>query len=95
MFHILWGSIVMARGNLLLGLQPVAPAGDRFDEDRVGLDHLSFSVASHRELEVAADLFDQHGVPHGDITELAAFGIYILPFRDPDNIQLELTAPIG
>ena len=34
------------RGNLLMGLRPMAPEGDRFDPDRVGLDHLSFEVAS-------------------------------------------------
>ena len=58
-YKILWGGIVMASGNLLLGLRPVAPQGDRFDEDRVGLDHLSFSVASRAELEQAAQLFDE------------------------------------
>jgi glyoxylase I family protein len=94
-YPVLWGGIVMMRGNLLLGLRPVAPAGDRFDEDRVGLDHLSFSVGSRAELDQARVLFDEHGVPHGEIRELASFGIYILPFRDPDNVQLELTAPIG
>lgn len=94
MYPILWGGIVMMRGNLLMGLRPVAPAGDRFDEDRVGLDHLSFSVANRGELEQAAALFDQNGVQHGAITELPSFGIYVLPFRDPDNIQVELTAPI-
>src|SRR5690349_5273639 len=45
-YPVLWGGVVMVRGGLLLGLRPVAPDGDRFDEDRVGLDHLSFSVAS-------------------------------------------------
>jgi hypothetical protein len=85
----------MARGNLLLGLRPVAKKGDRFDEDRVGLDHLSFSVASHAELEDAVRLFDENKVAHGPITPLAGFGIYVLPFRDPDNIQVELTAPIA
>ena len=45
MYPVLWGGVVMARGNLLMGLRPVAPGGDRFDEDRVGLDHLSFNVA--------------------------------------------------
>jgi glyoxylase I family protein len=94
-YKILWGGIVMASGNLLLGLRPVAPQGDRFDDDRVGLDHLSFSVASRAELEQAAQLFDERGIPHGDITRLGGFGIDILPFRDPDNIQLELTAPVA
>jgi catechol 2,3-dioxygenase-like lactoylglutathione lyase family enzyme len=95
MYPVLWGGIVMIRGDLLMGLRPVAPGGDRFSEDRVGLDHLSFGVASRDELEQARALLDQHGVPHGDIRELPSFGIYILPFRDPDNIQLELTAPVG
>ena len=26
---------------------------------------------------------------------LESFGIYVLPFRDPDNVALELTAPIS
>jgi glyoxylase I family protein len=93
-YRILWGGIVMASGNLLLGLRPVAPQGDRYDEDRVGLDHLSFSVASRAELEQAAQLFEERGIPHGEITRLGGFGIDILPFRDPDNIALELTAPV-
>jgi catechol 2,3-dioxygenase-like lactoylglutathione lyase family enzyme len=84
----------MIRGNLLLGLRPVAHPGDTFDENRVGLDHLSFGVPSHDDLERAVALFDQNGVPHGPITELSSFGIYVLPFRDPDNVQLELTAPL-
>jgi len=93
--QVLFGGIVMVRGGLLMGLRPVAPAGDRFDEDRVGLDHLSFSVGSRADLDEAARLFDERGVPHGEIRTLEGFGIYVLPFRDPDNIQVELTAPIG
>src|SRR5947208_7163483 len=93
-YQVLFGGIVMIRGSLLMGLRPVAPAGDRFDEDRVGLDHLSFSVASRADLEAAVRLLDERGVPHGDITTLDGFGIHILPFRDPDNIQVELTAPV-
>ncbi len=94
-YPVLWGGIVMVRGNLLLGLRPVAPPGDRFDENRVGLDHLSFSVGSRAELEDAVKLFDERGVPHGPITPLEGFGILVLPFRDPDNIQVELTAPLA
>ncbi len=94
-FKILFGGIVMIRGNLLLGLRPVAEAGDRFDPDRVGLDHLSFSVASRAELEEAVRLLHEHGVPHGEITSLPSFGIDVLPFSDPDGVQLELTAPMA
>ena len=93
-YEVLWGGIVLVRGNLLMGLRPVAPENDRFDEDRVGLDHLSFSVDSREELEKAARIFDQRGVPHGEIKTLSSFGIHVLPFRDPDNIQIELTAPV-
>ena len=92
-FKILFGGIVMIRGNLLRGLRPMAAAGDRFDPDRVGLDHLSFGVASRADLEAAVALFDSHGVPHGEITTLGGFGIDVLPFEDPDGVQLELTAP--
>lgn len=94
MAELLFGGVVMIRGNLLLGLRPVAQADDSFDENRVGLDHLSFGVASRDDLERAVALFDEHGVPHGPITGLDSFGIYVLPFRDPDNVQLELTAPM-
>jgi glyoxylase I family protein len=95
LYPVLWGGVVMVRGGLLLGLRPVAPDGDRFDEDRVGLDHLSFSVAGRADLEQAVELFDAHGVAHGGIQTLDGFGIHILPFRDPDNIQIELTAPVS
>jgi catechol 2,3-dioxygenase-like lactoylglutathione lyase family enzyme len=95
MNRVLFGGVVMVRGNLLMGLRPVAPRDDRFDEDRVGLDHLSFSVASREELDQAVRLFDERGVPHGEIATLSSFGIAVLPFRDPDNIQVELTAPIA
>ena len=92
-FKVLFGGVVMIRGNLLMGLRPMAAAGDRFDPDRVGLDHLSFGVASRADLEAAVALFDSHGVPHGEITTLGGFGIDVLPFEDPDGVQLELTAP--
>jgi glyoxylase I family protein len=95
LYPVLWGGVVMSSGNLLLGLRPVAPGTDHFDENRVGLDHLSFNVTSRAELEEAARLFDEQGVPHGEITRVDGFGIDILPFRDPDNVQLELTAPVG
>ncbi|HXC76913.1 MAG TPA: VOC family protein [Candidatus Acidoferrum sp.] len=93
-YPVLWGGVVMARGNYLLGLRPVAAKGDRFDEDRVGLDHLSFSVESRAALNAAIQVLDERGVSHGEVRELTSFGICVLPFRDPDNIQLEITSPL-
>ena len=93
-FSVLFGGVVMIRGDVMMGLRPVAAAGDRFDPDRVGLDHLSFSVATREDLEEAVRLFDEHGVTHGAITRLPSFGIDVLPFNDPDGIQLELTTPV-
>jgi glyoxylase I family protein len=94
-FKILFGGCVMIRGNLLMGLRPMAPESDRFDPDRVGLDHLSFSVANRADLEQAVQLFDERGVTHGEITTLPSFGIDVLSFEDPDGMQLELTAPVA
>jgi len=34
----LYGGVIYRLGSGLLGLRPVAPGSDRFDEDRVGLD---------------------------------------------------------
>jgi catechol 2,3-dioxygenase-like lactoylglutathione lyase family enzyme len=93
-YPVLWGGVVMARGNDLLGLRPVAGKGDQFDENRVGLDHLSFSVESRAALNEAIRLLDERGVPRGEVRELTSFGICLVSFRDPDNIQLELTSPL-
>jgi glyoxylase I family protein len=86
---------ILSNGALILGLrgQQDTQSSDRFDEFRVGLDHISFSVGSRDQLERAVQVLDQHDVPHGAIEDQGTdFGLYILAFRDPDNIQLELTA---
>ena len=76
-----------------LGLRPVAPQGDRFDPDRVGLDHLSLRVGSPDELHAAAARLAEAGVEHGEVTDLPPFGLVILSLQDPDGINLELAAP--
>lgn len=91
---------LLHNGSVLLGIGPApdpaqAPANDRFNENRIGLDHISLNVASMADMEAALALLDANDVPHGDILRLDAFGIAVLPFRDPDNIQVELTAPLG
>jgi len=38
---------------------------------------------------------DTREIEHGAIKPLEPFGIAVLAIRDPDNIQIELTAPLG
>ena len=90
----LYGGAVMSSGSLVLGLRPVAAAGDRFDSEKPGLDHLSFSVASRSVLEDVRGALDERGVVHGEIKELAGFGIAVMSIDDPDGIHLELTSPL-
>jgi glyoxylase I family protein len=85
----LFGGVIYDLGVTLIGLRPVAT--DRFHEDRCGLDHLAFRVAGKAELDDAAAHLDELGVEHEPIKEIGPS--YILEFRDPDNIALELTAP--
>ena len=88
--------VFLSNGSMLLALGPAPDKpleGDKFNENRIGLDHISFKVGSRADLERAARFLTDRGVSHGEIKDLAGFQIYVLAFRDPDNIQLELTAP--
>jgi glyoxylase I family protein len=85
----LYGGVIYDLGGTLLGLRPVA--NDRFDEDRTGLDHIAFRLGSKDELDSAATHLDEVGVEHEPVKDIGPS--YILEFRDPDNIALELTAP--
>ena len=87
--------VLLRNGPIILGLGPAfdqgaAPPDDRFNENRVGLDHLSLAVSSYADLEAALRLFDSLGVPHGEIKDIGV--AHVLAFRDPDYIQLELSA---
>jgi glyoxylase I family protein len=84
----LFGGVLYDAGTFLLGLRPVAT--DRFDENRVGLDHLCLEVGSRAELDDAARLLDQLGATREPIKEIGHG--HILEFRDPDGIALELIA---
>jgi glyoxylase I family protein len=91
--------VLLFNGSMVLAVTPPpdasqALADDRFNENRVGLDHLSFGVKSKADMEDALKFLNQRGIPHGDIKDLGAdMRIYVLALRDPDNIQIELTAP--
>jgi glyoxylase I family protein len=85
----LYGGVIYDLGGTLVGLRPVAT--DRFDEDRAGLDHIAFRMDSKAELDTAAARLDELCIAHEPIKDIGPS--YILQFRDPDNIALELTAP--
>lgn len=92
--------VLLSDGNVALavGLPPDASQAidnDKFSENRAGLDHVSFNVESRADLEAAIKVFDENNISHGEINDLTPHGspILVLAFRDPDNIQLELTAP--
>lgn len=84
----LFGGVIYRLGDGLFGLRPVG--SDGFSEDRTGLDHLSFSVASRADLVAAAALLDERGIAHAGVKDVGAG--HLLEFRDPDGIALELWA---
>ncbi|MEI4273319.1 VOC family protein [Klenkia sp. LSe6-5] len=83
------GVVYQIDEQTLLGLRPVG--GDRFDEDRTGLDHLSLWVESKEALDDAVRHLDALGIPHEDVKDIDL--MWILEFRDPDGVALELSAP--
>lgn len=67
--------------------------GSRFDESRVGLDHLAFAVDSRDELRAWEQRLETCGVHYTPASPANTIeGACVLVFRDPDNIQLELIA---
>ena len=85
----LFGGVIYQLGDSLLGLRPVG--SQTFDEDGTGLDHVSFAVASRTDIEEAAQHLDSLGIEHEGVKDIGAG--FILEFRDPDNIALEVFAP--
>lgn len=83
------------QGGTLVGLHghPVDHGDDRFDELRVGLDHVAFACTDRAELAVWEQRLDALGIAHAPIMD-APYGSG-LSFRDPDNIALEFFAPPG
>lgn len=87
------GTVYQTPQGTLFGLRPVGSTG--FDAQRTGLDHVSFAVASRADLESAAAALAEVGIKHGEINDMTDAGMAILSFQDPDDINVELTAPLG
>jgi catechol 2,3-dioxygenase-like lactoylglutathione lyase family enzyme len=86
------GTIYQTPQGTLFGLRPVG--SETFDPDATGLDHVSFAVGSRDDLVAAADALGEAGIEHGEVKDLEGAGIAILSFQDPDDINIELTAPL-
>jgi glyoxylase I family protein len=90
-------------GQLMFALhRHDANGGGLFSETTIGLDHAGFTVPSRRDLELWQDHFEANGVVRADAADKPltqspiADESYasVLVFRDPDNLQLELFAPV-
>lgn len=86
------GTVYQTPSGQLFGLRPVAPAGQGFDSEHTGLDHVSFWVDSREELVAVEQRLESTGIRHGQVTDLPDSGLAILSFSDPDGVHLELTA---
>jgi glyoxylase I family protein len=88
-------TVVMARPDapLFVGLaHHQANLAESFSECRTGLDHVSLAVASRADVDRWREHLDALGVPHSGISETSEpFEYALIVFRDPDNIQLEIT----
>jgi catechol 2,3-dioxygenase-like lactoylglutathione lyase family enzyme len=81
--------MLLVGGNALgLSSKKATAAGDRFTEFRCGLDHIAWGVGARAEVDEWAKHLDGLGVEHSGVME-AGYG-FVLVFRDPDNVQLEL-----
>jgi glyoxylase I family protein len=66
---------------------PDTPASDRFDEQRMGLDHVAIGVPVGETARLAK-LLDDAGVANSGV-KADPVGPSMITFRDPDNIQWE------
>lgn len=87
-------TLMRAASGVVIGLQAHdrTPAGDRFDEARVGLDHLSIACQDRAEVEAWLARLDELGVPR---STLSAAPANVATCPDPDGIAIEFFAPRG
>lgn len=75
--------------GLVLGLtrHTATPTTDRFNHERVGLDHIGLGCASEAEVRSWADRMSALGVEHGPVEDVS-YG-WAVTARDPDGIAVE------
>jgi len=86
-------SVFLHDGTVGLGLNTpwhdISEDERRFDEARVGLDHVAFRLAGADEVRQAAEHLDACGVARSEVKPGRVPDSTLVVFRDPDNIQLE------
>lgn len=84
--------MTLAGPGVVLGLQAHerTPGGDRFDEARVGLDHVSIACADRTQVQAWLARLDEAGVPHSPTSAEPA---NVATCRDPDGIPIQFFAP--
>jgi glyoxylase I family protein len=76
-------------GVTLALTQHDAPSSGLFDERRIGMDHVAFSVGDAGAVRALKTRFERLGVEHSEVKE-GASGAAVITLRDPDNIQVEV-----
>ncbi len=92
-----------ARQLLIVLHRHDANSGDRFTETATGLDHIGFRVAGRGDLVAWQDHLESKAVVRRNAADAPCTQspiadepyASVLVFRDPDNIQLELSCPPG
>ena len=74
--------------DFYLGLARTPIANDRFSEERIGLDHVSFKAVDRAARDKLAEKLKAIGSDSKGV-EIFSNGDPYVAFRDPDNIQLE------
>lgn len=85
-------TLMFGEPGVIIGLQSHdrTPGTDRFDEARVGLDHVSIVCTDRAEVESWLAALDELGVPHSSVSPAPA---NVATVQDPDGIAIEFFAP--
>lgn len=85
-----WNRVLMLwpDGLMIGATQHAATAsGDRFDETRVGLDHIGIGCPSEADVRAWGQRMDDLGIAHGPVEDVP-YG-WAVTARDPDGIAVE------
>ena len=89
--HLYAGALYFRAGEVEIFLlkHDDTPSDDRFDEKRIGLDHLAFVAPDEDFLVMMAEKLINAGVETKGVEVFSLTGTKYVAFRGPDNLQLE------